>query len=638
MQTDIRSSVLLAGGSSLLQAELGADWVPDLEMATDKLSEHLYWVVVLPAKESDSSQLVEIVDELKKRSPETRLVLVNLDLSASTLCQLINRVQPYKLIRSYESAELNSSVHQALEEYQQARQNTDLLKLVHEQNEKLKNLNKNLEAKVTKRQKFLSRARERLLRTNLQVEALHSALLAIHQAQSVGEMERHLNEALAKHLQLSWTRILFSSQSSLLREDMFSSSGSIRVYKAPLHSGRHKTGNICFARPVEKSDFSSEEVDFLNQITETVALAIDRLKTLEQTRSLKAQWEATFDAIAEPLCITDSQFKVLRMNRAYMVASGRTYNELIGKNCFEALTGHSAPEDIQKGENHRWEVFSSGQMDKQVFDVSLLPLALKANPEKVRLILFRNITEQLRLERQVLEGAKMAELGTISSSIAHELNNPLGGIMSFLQLILMDLGPGSGELREDIEAMEEAATRCKEIVESLLGFARWDGVPDTQKFDLCEIISQAVKIMELQTRSQGIKLNIQIPNEECLITGQASALSQALRNLIQNAIDAVTEQMSRDPGYPGQIDIALTTDPQGFQIKITDNGPGIETKDQQKIFNPLYTTKTTTQNPGLGLTVAFKIISDHGGVLEISSQSGTGTSARISLKRPDLKA
>ena len=639
MPTDIRSSLLLTGDTSQLQAELGADWAPDLNRARSKFKEHFYRVAVLPATEENFAELLKLAEELRQLSPEIRLVLVNQNLSTDTLWQLINRVRPFKLINSYKDPQLNSFIHQALEEYQLSRQNTDLLQLVHEQNEKLKKLNKTLESKVNKRQKFLTQARERLLRTNQQVEALHGALLAIHRSQSVGEMEFRLNEALAKHLQLSWIRILFSShsQSNLLQKDMLSSPDSIRVYKAPLHNSSNKTGNIYFARPIKKSDFSSEEVDFLHQIAETVALAIDRLRTLEQTHSLKAQWEVTFDAIAEPLCITDNKFKILKMNRAYMMAAGKTYNELIGKNCFKALSDQPVPSELQKGKNYRWEVFSSRQMDRKIFDVSLRPLTLKLIPEKALLVLFRNITEQLRLERQILEGAKMAELGTISSSIAHELNNPLGGIISFLQLIRRDLHPDS-DIKEDIEAMEEATTRCKEIIESLLGFARWDNLSDTQQFDLCEVTSQAVKIMELQTRSQGISFNTTTPDQPCLFVGQASHLSQALRNLIQNAIDAVKEQMSRDPGFQGKIDVSLKTTTQDYQIKVTDNGPGIETKNQQKIFNPLYTTKTTLQNLGLGLTVAFKIISDHEGVLEISSQSGAGTSARISLKRPDLKA
>ncbi|MCB0365201.1 MAG: ATP-binding protein [Bdellovibrionaceae bacterium] len=637
MATDIRSSVLLTGGGSHLQGPLGADWVPDLIQAEPQLKEHHYWVVVLVARDQELPLLSRILDELRKDAPETKVILINEGLSITNLKKLINRNHPFKILIGFREDLLPDLVTQALEEFQLTRQNSDLLNLVHDQNERLKKLNKELEVKVEKRQKYLSRARERVLRTNLQVEALHGALLAIHQAQSVSEMERHLNEALAKHLQLSWTRILFSSQSSLLGNDQFSASGSIRVYKAPLHIGKKRSGSICFARPIEKPDFGGDEIDFCNQIAETVALAIDRLKTLEQTRSLKAQWEATFDAIAEPLCITDSQYKVIRMNRAYMISSGRPYNELLGKDCFEALSGRKAPEDVQSGQVQRWEVFPTNDKDRQVWDISQKPLSLRSNPDKVRILFFRNVTDQLRMERQVLEGAKMAELGTIGSSIAHELNNPLGGIMSFLQLIRMDLDPDS-EIKEDIEAMEEAARRCKEIVENLLGFARWDGASDSQTFDLGDVITQAVRIMELQTRSQGITLKAQIPEESCQIKGQPSHLSQALRNLLQNSIDAVTEKMIQDPGYPGCIDVRLIAERNSYQINIDDNGPGIPSKDQQKIFNPLYSTKSTGHNPGLGLTVAFTIISDHGGVLEISSQPGTGTSARISLKRPDLKA
>lgn len=637
MSTDVRSSILLAGGNAEVQSLLGADWVPSLAAAESLITQHAFGVAVLPASDSLFNELNYLLDVLKKQSPETEIIFANQGLNGANLRRLINRCHPFHVMSGYDEGQLSEIVQSALAAYRQSRQNADLLRLVHEQNERLKKINKELEEKVQKRQRYLSRAEQRLLQTNQQIEALHSALLAIHQAQSVGEMERFLNEALAKHLQLSWTRILFSSQSSLLGTDPLMAAGSIRVYKSPLHINDKKAGSICFARPVERADFSNIEIEFLNQITETVALALGRLQALEQTRSFKAQWEATFDAIAEPLCITDNDYFVIRMNRAYMESSGKSYNQLLGKDCFTALTGQSPPASVRSGESSRWEVFSTDHHDRRVWEVSQRPLNIKSRLDNGRLVLFRNITEQLSLERQVLESAKMAELGTIGSSIAHELNNPLGGIMSFLQLINMDLDPSS-EIKEDVAAMEEAAKRCKEIVENLLGFARMSGEAEGQVFDLGESIQQAVRIMELQTRSQGIALNAQTPGAPAPFKGQPAQFNQALRNLLQNAIDAVVERMSQVPGFPGKIDITLEVKKNVYQIYINDNGTGIATKDQQKIFNPLYTTKSTAHNPGLGLTVAFSIITDHGGTLEITSQTGSGASARITVKRPDLKA
>ncbi len=225
----------------------------------------------------------------------------------------------------------------------------------------------------------------------------------------------------------------------------------------------------------------------------------------------------------------------------------------------------------------------------------------------------------------------MAELGTIGSSIAHDINNPLGGMLNFLQLIKMDLKPDDA-IRPDILEMEAAGHRCKEIVENLLSFTRRQEAPLEEPIDITQVVEQALKIIELQSRSLGIQVEVQTPTSgQAKILGHFNLLSQALSHVLQNAYEAVAERMSQTPGYKGHVKVEIDGHAKGLTLTISDNGVGISPEHQNKILNPLFTTKSTSRNPGLGLTLAYKILNDHGGQLEIISQPNVGTKVKISF-------
>jgi signal transduction histidine kinase len=449
-----------------------------------------------------------------------------------------------------------------------------------------------------------------------------------------------INEALSGALGLSWTRILFNSQARLNITEG-ANAGLVAVHSAALMRGKETLGVIYFARHAEHP-FKRDENGFLGQIADAVALAIDRLTKLEQSETLKHQWEATFDAILDPVSLITDDFTVVRINRRFAERSGAEPEKVIGRKCFEALFGRTQPcegcEVVAKGANFRLKpartVGLSGVQQNAIFDVFSQEIQFKPEGRALFVNMYHDVSAQLRFERQILESAKMAELGTIGSSIAHELNNPLGGMLSFLQLIKMDL-KGDEPWFADIDEMEKGARRCRDIVQSLLGFTRKSSPDIVETIDLREVIEQALKITELQTRSMGISVVHDLPIDAVEMRGQFNQMAQALRNFLQNAQEAIAERIkaSKDKGtkYPGEIKITLRREASWNVIEILDNGAGFDPLVAEQIYDPMYTTKATGHNPGLGLTVAQQIIRDHGGSLEISSTKGAGTKAKISL-------
>ena len=238
-------------------------------------------------------------------------------------------------------------------------------------------------------------------------------------------------------------------------------------------------------------------------------------------------------------------------------------------------------------------------------------------------------TEEDHLERQILESAKMAELGTIGSGIAHELSNPLGGMISFIKLIKMDC-PKEGPHYAEILKMEKVGQKCKKIIENLLNFSKPHYSSESTLVDLRDVIKQSIQIIELQKRAKDLKWVLEFPDKLIKVKGQANLLTQAIYNILQNSIDAIGTREELDPMYDGLIKVELrSSEEDELTLLITDDGIGIPDPIQAKVLAPLFSTKKS--HTGLGLTVAHQIITEHGGNLDIHSHPGTGTTVKISL-------
>lgn len=471
-------------------------------------------------------------------------------------------------------------------------------------------------------------AQKRKRTTNQQIEALHNSLTVVHAAQSVAEIETLLHSALSETLDLDWVRIFLHTGQHL--DEQLNRIRGQALFKFTLEIGAHALGKIVFARKHEKA-FTKNEKESLEQISESVTLALDRLAKLDQAETLKLQWDSTFNSISEPLCLTDEKFNIIRTNRAFLQITGLNESRAIGRNCFSAFCGNAAPTPMATSPSAFILQRENGSTaEPNFYEVTTQRIRVHSNSDSILLILFRDITEQKKIEKQIFESSKMAELGTIGSSIAHEINNPLGGMLNFLQLIKMDL-PTEDPLLPDILEMEAAGKRCKEIVENLLRFSRRQQAGDAEPVDLNEVIEQALKIIELQTRSLGITVEVRGDKKHQHVLGHFNLLSQALSHVLQNAYDAVAEKLARSPGYNGKILIEMDSKKDQTYLTITDNGIGISPELQNKILNPLFSTKRQNRNQGLGLTLAYQIIDEHKGQLEISSQPNVGTKVKISF-------
>jgi two-component system NtrC family sensor kinase len=607
----LRSSVLIVGHPEPAQVHFGADFADDLLEAQNKCAEFRYSVVVVPSDLTRGKAGLGFFDHLNEISPFSQRVVIQSEMPAEELRKIINKGHIFKILPSFQSSLFDLTIQEALEEYRLIQQNSQLMDLVREQNENLKKLTSELEDRVEKRQKFLEDARERLLTTNHRVEALHRAFVAVHRASSIGEMERLINEALRGALQLSWTRIHYSGSAHISPQQELLYS----LYRAPLMRGKENLGEIHFARE-SGQPFVKDEIGFISQVAEAVSLAIDRLTKLQQSETLKLQWEATFDAINEPVSLIDSNYTIARVNRSYIQNANASGEKIIGRKCYEALFGRTEPcENCHIGKDFRLNTQSEAG-SPVIYEVFSQAIPAQADEPPLYVNMYHDISAQLHLERQIVEAAKMVELGTIGSSIAHELNNPLAGMLSFLELIKMDLGGGESYY-DDIVEMEKGARRCRDIVQNLLGFTRNSTEDESQLIDFREVIHQALKITELQTRAMGISVHLNLGENPALIRAHPNYLAQAIRHFLQAAQNSIAERSKQEVRFKGVLNLSLSTDSTNHVVLlIEDNG--------------MPTKNTSTETLDLGLTVAKQILTDHKAQLEILTEPGK-RSAKISF-------
>ncbi|RKY31258.1 MAG: hypothetical protein DRP74_05245 [Candidatus Omnitrophota bacterium] len=268
--------------------------------------------------------------------------------------------------------------------------------------------------------------------------------------------------------------------------------------------------------------------------------------------------------------------------------------------------------------------------------LTTLPLVIKEAVERYNLLMDKRKLEQELKAAQLslIQAAKMSAVGQLGAGVAHELNNPLGGILGYVQYVLGKINDPNFKMEEFqtckkyLQYIEKESVRCKEIVESLLKFSR-PSSPEFKLIDVREVVKDTLQILENQLSSNNITVETEFDSYVDKIMGNANQLQQVFTNLILNAQQA----MVKDGKIWIRINNAVDTKTnlRKVNIEVQDTGCGIPAENVEKILEPFYTTKTDHKALGLGLSITYRIIQDHGGEIAIKSQINKGTTFIITL-------
>lgn len=229
-------------------------------------------------------------------------------------------------------------------------------------------------------------------------------------------------------------------------------------------------------------------------------------------------------------------------------------------------------------------------------------------------------------QNQLIQSEKMATVGTLAGGMAHEINTPLGTILTNTEMLLREVK--NKEQGASLKLIEEATNRCRDIVQFLLKYSR--GAPvEFQPVELNKVIDDACFLLEHQLSNDGITINKKygvLPK----IEGNVNELEQVITNVILNSKDAIIKTYN-EKRKEGNIQIKTYQKENSLFIDIQDNGCGIPKKDIDRVFDPFFTTKDIGKGTGLGLSVSQRIIERHNGKIKVESEPGQGTTVRIEL-------
>ena len=237
---------------------------------------------------------------------------------------------------------------------------------------------------------------------------------------------------------------------------------------------------------------------------------------------------------------------------------------------------------------------------------------------------FNRMQEKLQVyQHQLILSDRLASMGRIAAGAAHEINNPLTGILTFAEDLIDEAPPNDARI-EDYQIIKRETLRCRQIVRSLLDFARQDK-PEISSLNINEVLKLTIALVEKLPQFQNCTLQTQFQKDIPLVRGDGGQLQQVFLNLMINAAQAMPEG--------GEVFIITRHEPGNplIEVLVRDSGIGIKPEDQKRIFDPFFSKKSIGKSHGLGLSVTFGILEQHGGSIEVSSKPGEGATFIISL-------
>jgi len=381
-----------------------------------------------------------------------------------------------------------------------------------------------------------------------------------------------------------------------------------------------------------RSSWADDELTLIAQLAPQLAMGLANGLLMLETRALAAYQARVLDQTAVLLNSVDAAGRVVTWNRASERLVGVTSDAARGR-LFGLEVARA--KDIDHWRD-MWEVLlRDGVMAREIIlldaDDKDVPVHLEGrllrDGNEIRGAVLVGLDLRIRraLEKQVLQSQKMAAVGLLAAGIAHEINNPLSGVVGYSKLLLeRDLEPN---IREKVERIAQSGERCRKIVEGVLLFSRSQHSGGVRTaVDLGTIVDRVVRIGEYQWKMHNVRIlrePEQLP-EPLVVMADSDQMEQVLLNLLSNAVDAMPR------GGTVRISLAAQAD-DTVSFSVSDEGQGIPEEIRDSIFDPFFSTKEIGKGTGLGLSISYGIVRDHGGDILLESQAGRGTTFRVIL-------
>lgn len=339
--------------------------------------------------------------------------------------------------------------------------------------------------------------------------------------------------------------------------------------------------------------------------------------------------------------LTATDHRLVEVNNRFADILGYQPHELTGKKISDlqwSTTNDQASLDVllwqtSSGERELSVQTSSGKARPVLVYFNTLTTDI----EKLMILIVRDLSEQKRLaaekeliQLQLFQSSKLASIGELSAGVAHEINNPLNGIINFAQLLKDDNTAQTETEQRMIDGIIDEGQRISRIVRDLLTFARLD-FHELERVNIEETIATSVSLFGHQLDKDGITLEVDVPKNLPAVRAEGSRLRQVVVNMISNAHHALRAKDSETKNFQIKAGMVDKRGQQYLRLEFYDNGIGIKQEDLDKIFDPFFTTRRDKGGTGLGLSLSFGIIRGFGGTIMVESEEGKYTRFIVDL-------
>jgi PAS domain S-box-containing protein len=405
----------------------------------------------------------------------------------------------------------------------------------------------------------------------------------------------------------------------------------------PIVKQSERIGALLLENRLTAGAFTPARLELLRILLAQAASALDNARLYAALEGSEAKWRSLVDGVPDIIALMDDRGQLEFVN--HLSPYGPDASRMIGLTADRYMDPPSRvawrealAQVVSTGKPRELEVcIAPPKQPRRWYNTRIAPVEAAPTPKYISIS--TDISDRKQFEAQVRQQQRLESIGTLASGVAHEINNPVQGILNYAELIHAS-SEDAATLREFADEITRESERVAVIVRGLLAFSRQEREQQREPVQVDKLIESTVSLIRSVMRKDNVRLVIDVPDSLPAVSCRPQQIQQIIMNLVTNARDALN---SRYPGHHEHKQMELraetfTRDQSPWlRLTVADTGTGIPDDIRTRIFDPFFTTKGRDQGTGLGLAVSHGIAVEHGGVLRVESEVGVGTRFHLEL-------